>query len=121
MLCWDGKPLKHTRRKVIMDHSILIDNALTQNAADILLLPPHECSSHASCLQKEKDLIKILGRMDRQIAGIDATMSPGSKVTAQILYHTSTCISPVLLEERWLWTAGINLRDFLQQVELIGD
>ena len=84
MLCWDGKPLNHTRRKVIMDHSILIDNALTQNAADILLLPPHECSSHASCLQKEKDLIKILGRMDRQIAGIDATMSPGSKVTAQI-------------------------------------
>ena len=64
-----------------MDHSILIDNALTQNAADILLLPPHECSS---CLQKEKDLIKILGRMDRQIAGINATMSPGSKVTAQI-------------------------------------
>ena len=64
---------------------ILIDNALTQNAADILLLPPHGCSSHASCLQKEKGLIKILGRMDRQIAGIDATMSPGlSKVTAQI-------------------------------------
>ena len=74
MLCRDGKPLKHTRRKVIMDLSILIDNALTQNAADILLLPPHEW----------KDLIKILGRMDRQIAGIDATMSPGSKVTAQI-------------------------------------
>ena len=81
MLYWCGTPLEHSRRDVIMDHSMLIDQALTQNAACIACAP-HESVRHG--VQKEKDLIKILSRMDRQISGIDATMSPGSKVTAQI-------------------------------------
>ena len=58
-----------------MEHSIQIDKALTQIA----------CGLHASATQHQmqRDLITILGRMDKQLSDMEATPH-GRSVTAQI-------------------------------------
>ena len=72
--------MDHTRRDVIIEHSMMIDKALTQNAACLT------CVSHvdnASYLQKHRDLMKILKRMDKQLSKME-TATHARSVTAQI-------------------------------------
>ena len=59
-----------------MEHSIQIDKALTQIACG-----PHFAS--ATQHQMQRDLMTILGRMDKQLSDMEAT-THGRSVTAQI-------------------------------------
>ena len=75
----------NARRKVILEHSVMIDNELTRNAARIACLPSHQHFSSTSYLQKEEDLIKILHRMDQQLSDLEQpALSFSSTITARI-------------------------------------
>ena len=76
----------NTRRKVILEHSVMIDDELTRYAARIACLPSHQHFSSTSYLQKEEDLIKILHRMDQQLSDLDQgpAFSFSSSMTALI-------------------------------------
>ena len=70
---------------VILEHSVMIDNELTRNAARIACLPSHQHFSSTSYLQKEEDLIKILHRMDQQLSDLQQpAFSFSSSITARI-------------------------------------
>ena len=74
-----------TRRMVILEHSVMIDNELTRTAARIACLPSHQHLSSTSYLQKEEDLIKILHRMDQQLSDLEQpAFSFSSSITARI-------------------------------------
>ena len=75
----------NARRQVILEHSVMIDNELTRNAARIACLPSHQHFSSTSYLQKEEDLIKILHRMDQQLSDLQQpAFSFSSSITARI-------------------------------------
>ena len=71
--------LDYMRWNVTVEHSMMIDKALTHNAACIACLP----GDPAPYLQKQKDLITVLGRMDRQLSEMEAA-SDNRSVTAKI-------------------------------------
>ena len=71
----------------LLENSLLIEKALTENAILIAGLP-HGCACANHKLEMEKDLIKILQRMDQQLS---------DKRTAQACDTSSGCCMPVEL------------------------